>query len=157
MPSSYTRRSLLAGLAASSVAATAGCLDGEEPIARCSSRGRFTEGPLVAASPLDGTEQVSLGILVQDGTAADKDAAAAVVRNRDGDLVADVPLDDNRMMSRLDPADHPKFDDGELYAVPLGPPPQHAALSVEIVDADGTVRDEGSVRFNCYDYDGDLP
>lgn len=50
---------------------------------------------------------------------------AIVVRERDGDLVADVPLWSNRRMSGLETDVDTKFggSNGELYVVSLGPPP----------------------------------
>ncbi|MFB6080469.1 MAG: hypothetical protein ABEJ81_05685 [Haloferacaceae archaeon] len=46
---------------------------------------------------------------------------------------------------------------GELYAVPLGPPPVHGALSVSLVAPAGDGIATAEVRFNCYATDGSLP
>lgn len=149
----------MTGLATGLAVATAGCLGAESTTVRCSGYGENpTTGPLVQVRTLEGAEQVSLGIVVSDDAPADDDLTAIVVRTRDGDRLADVPLRDNRDMSDLDPADHPAIRaDGELYAVPLGPPPQHGFVDVGVVGADGTVADAASYRFNCYSPDGDLP
>ena len=107
---------------------------------------------------IDGDEQLALGILVDEDAPADDSIAAVVVRNRDGDLAADVPIMDNREMSDLEPDIKPYFDEsGELYAVPLGPPPQHGVFDLEVVDPDGEVVQTVHYRFNCYDSDGKLP
>ena len=61
-------------------------------------------------------------------------------------------------MSYLEPAIDPSFDeDGELYAVPLGPPPQHAVFDLEVLDPDGDVIQTVHLEFNCYDANGELP
>ncbi|WP_200840270.1 hypothetical protein [Halorubrum sp. JWXQ-INN 858] len=117
------------------------------------------DGPLIRAGTLDGDELVSLGVVVSRDAPRDDRFAAVVVRDRDGGLVADVPLRDNRDMSDLDTDVDPKFSgsDGELYAVPLGPPPQHGDVTVSVVDENGTALSTAEYRFNCYDADGNLP
>jgi len=82
-----------------------------------------------------------------------------VVRDRDGEFVVDIPLRSNRGMSDLDTDVDPKFggSNGEPYAVPLGPPPQHGEFTVSVVDENETARSTMEYRFNCYDADGDLP
>jgi hypothetical protein len=156
MPS---RRTLLAGLAGG-LATTAGCLGDDDPIARCSSRGEGTAtGHLRRVAPIRGDEEVALGVVVSE-TATDAERFDAItVRDRDGDLIAAVPLDDNREMSRLSAEEHPvvSADGGELYAVPLGPPPVHGDLVVSLVTPDGGRIARAELRFNCYAYDGDLP
>lgn len=160
MLSATSRRALLGGIATGLTSATAGCLGDDPPVAHCSGFGEDTAtGPLRKVGTLDGREQVSLGILVSEDAPTTDEMTAIVVRNRDGDLVADVPLRENRDMSDLEPDIDPTFGDtgGELYAVQLGQPPQHAALDVQIVDSNGTAVDSASYRFNCYRPDGELP
>lgn len=161
MPSTYSRRSIVAGIAAGVAGSLAGCLGDDSPNANCSGYGDLGEdtGPLFRVGTLTGHEQVSLGISVSADAPASDEFTSIVIRNRDGDLVADVPLRDNREMSDLEPSVKPFFDrdDAELYAVPLGPPPQHGRFTVEIVDDTDTPVSSGSYRFNCYDADGELP
>ena len=93
VPSTTSRRGLLAGLVAGLPVAAAGCLGSGERLANCSSRGEhFEDGPLDHVKTIRGDEQVALGILVDADAPADDSIDAVVVRNRDGDLVADVPL-----------------------------------------------------------------
>ena len=159
MPSTTSRRGLLAGLVAGLPVAAAGCLGSDERLANCASRGEHLEdGPLEDVKPIDGTERLALGILVDADAPSDDSIAAVVVRNRDGDLVADVPIADNRDMSDLDTDVDSYFrGDGELYAVPLGPPPQHAVFDLEVLDPDGEVVQTVHIEFNCYAADGELP
>lgn len=158
MPRTTSRRRLLAGLAAVTTGATAGCFGDESPTARCSSEGVTSDnGHLRDVNPIRGDEMVSLGILVSEEAPSNDDVAAVVVRNRDGDIVADVPIRDNRDMSDLEVDGSFGSKGGELYAVPLGPPPQHAVLRAESVGSDGNVTDSMTVQFNCYRSDGKLP
>lgn len=156
MPS---RRSVLVGSITAGTVALAGCLGDDGPTAHCSSYSEIPDGEWVRdVGPVGGEREVSLGIVVSPDAPTDDAIEALHVRDVDGDLLESVPLRDNRDMSELDPADEPKFDDdGELYAVPLGPRPQHAILSIEVVDADGEVLETVDHRFNCYDPDGELP
>ncbi len=82
-----------------------------------------------------------------------------IIRNRDGDMIADIPLRDNRNASEISPDIHPRYRDGEgeLYAVQIGPPPQHGNFLVEIWDHEGEILDSMEFRFNCYTDDGNLP
>lgn len=157
MPATTSRRGLLAGLAAG-LPVAGGCLGSGERLARCASQSRTLEdGPLERADVIDGTDQLALGILVDGDAPTDDSIAAVVVRNRDGDLLADVPIEDNRDMSALEPDIDPYFDDGELYAVPLGPPPQHGVFELQAVDPDGEVVQTMRYQFNCYASNGELP
>ena len=65
----------------------------------------------------------------------------------------------DRGMSSLDPEDYPVFgsSSGELYAVPLGPPPVHGEYTVSLVSSEGEQIATTSLRFNCYAEDGTLP
>ena len=159
MPSSISRRDFVTGLAAGLPIAAAGCLGSDEVIARCSSQGENPgNGPLERAKVIRGDEELALGILVDADAPTDESVDAVVVRNRDGDLVADVPIRDNRDMSDLEPDIDPSLgEDGELYAVQLGPPPQHGNFDLEVVDPEGEVVQTVGTRFNCYEPDGELP
>jgi len=161
MPSTLTRRSILGTVGICLTGGVAGCLSDDERISNCSAQGIGGEddGPLINVGTLDGDKQVSLGIAVSQDAPRDDRFAAVVVRDRDGELVADVPLRSNRRMSDLDTDVDPTFggSNGELYAVPLGPPPQHGEFTVSVVDENGTARSTMEYRFNCYDADGDLP
>ncbi len=59
---------------------------------------------------------------------------------------------ENRNMSRLEPEDHHIFssDSGELYAVPLGPPPVHGEFTVRLISSDDERIATAQKRFNCY-------
>lgn len=156
MPS---RRRLLAGLAAGSLA-LAGCLGDDEFIARCASRGRGSGSQhLRRVVPIKGETQVALGVAVSQEAAESDSYRFVEVRDRDGDLVESIPLDDNRGMSRLDPEQFSILgpDDGEVYALPLGRPPVHGAYTVTLLnDSDESVA-TATMRFNCYAYEGSLP
>lgn len=151
-----SRRSVVVGFGVALTGAIAGCLGDDSPVASCSSRAGTADN-ITRVMPLQGTDQISLGIVVPENIPSDGDFTDLVVRNRDGGMVADIPLRDNRYMSETDPAFPSSIPDGELYAVPLGPPPQHGEYSVELVDADGTVVSNATTRFNCYAWDGELP
>lgn len=151
-----TRRSVLAGIAGGITMMTAGCLGDDSPIASCSSSG-VIDSPIQQVIPVQGSDQISLGIVVDGEVPSSTEYENIVVRNRDNDLVADIPLESNRYMSETDPNFPTSMPDGELYAVPLGPPPQHGDVTVELVDAEGTVTSVSETRFNCYATDGDLP
>lgn len=156
MPS---RRELIAGVAAT-VTATAGCLGDEELIARCSSQGVGSGSQyLREIAPIRGEEQVSLGILVSDQAVTEERYHAVKIRDSDDTLVASVPLFSNRGMSSLDPEDYSVFgsSSGELYAVPLGPPPVHGEYTVSLTDPDAEQIATASVRFNCYAEGETLP
>ena len=159
MPSTSSRRKLLTGIAAGLTVTSAGCLGSDSVTARCSGRGDHREdGPLRQVKIVRGDEQLSLGILVDEDAPRDDSIDAVTVRNRDGDLLADVPIVDNRDMSDLEPDVDPAFsDDGELYAVVLGPPPQHGVVDVAVVDSDGEVVQSASHEYNCYRPDEGLP
>jgi hypothetical protein len=155
MPS---RRDFLVS-ASSGLVLLAGCIGGEDTIARCSSKGSTGTEHLRAIAPITGDEQVALGVVVSDSAIRSEALEAITVRDRDGELVATIPLDTNREMSRLDPEEYPVFnsEDGELYAVPLGSPPQHGEFEVSLVDPAGEPVETGEIQFNCYSYDGDMP
>lgn len=159
MPSSPSRRKLLAGIAAGLTVTSAGCLGSDPVTARCSGRGEHLEdGPLRRVKVVRGDEQLSLGLLVDEDAPTDDSIDAVTVRDRDGDLLADVPINDNRDMSDLEPDVDPAFrDDGELYAVVLGPPPQHGVVDVDVVGPDGEVVQSASYEYNCYRPDDGLP
>ena len=159
MPSTPSRRKLLTGIAAGLTVTSAGCLGSDPVPARCSGRGDHREdGPLRRVKVVRGDEQLSLGILVDEDAPTDDSIAAVTVRDRDGDLLADVPVNDNRNMSDLEPDVDPAFsDDGELYAVVLGPPPQHGVVDVAVVDSDGEAVQSASYEYNCYRPDDGLP
>lgn len=150
---------MIAGVAGI-VSVTAGCLDNEELLARCASRGVGSESPhLRGIAPIRGDEQVALGILVSERATTEETYHAARIRDGADDPVASVPLMDNREMSSLDPDDYPVFgsDNGELYAVPLGLPPVHGEYTVSVVSPDGERLATARTRVNCYAEDGDLP
>lgn len=156
MPS---RRELIAGVAGLS-SLTAGCLDTGEPLARCASRGVGSGSQhLREVAPIRGDEQVALGVLVSDRAVTDDAYHAVRIRDSDDALVASVPLMHNRGMSSLDPDDYAVFGSrsGELYAVPLGPPPVHGEYTVSLVSSDGDRVATARLRFNCYAADGRLP
>lgn len=164
--STWTRRGLLAGIALVPTAATVGCL-GDDTLARRASFGRgideTTERHLLDVAPLRGEEQLALGILVDEDAPRDPDVAAAVVRDREGDVLADVPLRNDRDVSRLADELHSLDEsllddgDGERYAVILGPPPQHGVVEVHVVAPDGEVLDGLAFECNCYADEGHLP
>ena len=137
-----------------------GCLGDEDSIARCSSRGT-TSGTqyLRDIAPIKGENEVALGVVVSQSAIQNEGFDAITVRDRDGELVASIPLDDNRDMNRLDPADFPVLssEDGELYAIPLGAPPQHGEFEVSLVDPAGEPVETGEIHFSCYSYDGAIP
>ena len=62
-------------------------------------------------------------------------------------------------MSELEAEDYSTFgsSSGELYAVPLGPPPIHGEYTVSLVNPDAEQIATASLRFNCYAEDGTLP
>lgn len=154
-----TRRTFL-GSVAGAVGVTAGCLgDGDDgPTARCSSHSEGPGGHLQQVVPIGGENGISLAVVVSEESTRSEELDVIEVRNRDGDLLASVPLDDNRSMSDLDPSDHDKLrGEGELYAVPLGARPQHGVVTVSITDPDGETLESVDLRFNCYDPDGELP
>jgi hypothetical protein len=156
MPS---RREVIVGVAAT-VTGTAGCLSDEELVARCSSRGvRSDSQVLREIAPIQGERQISLGIVVSDRAVSEERYHAVRIRDSDGDLVASVPLVNNREMSSLDPEDYSVFgsSSGELYAVPLGRPPVHGEYTISLTDPDSEQIASASVRFNCYTEGGTLP
>lgn len=138
----------------------AGCLERENNIARCASQGEGSESQhLRQTVPIEGTEQVALGIIVSTETVQQDQYHAVDVRDRDGTLVTSIPLEDNREMNRLSQDDFPILspEDGELYAVPLGPPPVHGEFTVSLVSPEGDTIAAATTRFNCYSEDGSLP
>ncbi|WP_435345048.1 hypothetical protein [Haloarchaeobius sp. HRN-SO-5] len=114
---------------------------------------------LLEVAPIRGDEQVALGILVSDRAATEEAYHAVRIRDSDDNLVASVPLFNNRGMSSLDPEDYAVFasSGGELYAVPLGPPPVHGEYTVSLIGSDAAQIATASLRFNCYAGDGTLP
>jgi hypothetical protein len=62
-------------------------------------------------------------------------------------------------MNRLTQDDFPVLssEDGELYGVPLGPPPVHGEFTVSLITPDGETIATSTTRFNCYSHDGSLP
>ncbi|MDS0298634.1 hypothetical protein NDI76_07760 [Halogeometricum sp. S1BR25-6] len=154
-----SRRAFLGGVAGGS-GLVAGCL-GTENVAHCSSEGLGGGSQhLRRVAPIEGDEQVALGVLVSEEAAAEGAGRAVTVRNRDDDLVTTIPLSDNRDMSELDPDDYSIFspEEGELYAVPLGRPPVHGEYTVALIGPDDDdVRATVRLRFNCYAADGTLP
>ena len=139
---------------------TAGCLDNEELIARCSSRGVGSGSQhLREVAPIKGDEQVALGILVSDRAVSEETYHAVRIRDSDDNLVISVPLIENRGMSSLEPDDYSVFGSGsgELYAVPLGPPPIHGEYTVSLISSDADQLATARLRFNCYAEDGTLP
>jgi hypothetical protein len=154
-----SRRALIAGLTGI-VSVTAGCTDNGELLARCASRGVGSESPhLRGIAPIRGEEQVALGVLVSEQAITEEMYHAARIRDGADELIASVPLMDNREMSSLDPEDDPVFgsDSGELYAVPLGPPPVHGEYTVSVVGPDGEPLATARTRINCYAENGELP
>jgi hypothetical protein len=142
------------------MSATAGCLGGDDEIARCASEGESSgTDELRKIAPLTGDEQVSLGIVVSSDAVSDDQYEVIEVTSSDGTLVTSIPLGDNRDMNRLSQEDHPVLAsaDGELYAVPLGPPPVHGVFTASLLTPDGDQRAAETVRFNCYSEDGSLP
>ncbi|MDS0301351.1 hypothetical protein NDI76_21700 [Halogeometricum sp. S1BR25-6] len=153
-----SRRELLVGVAGS-LSLSAGCL-GEENIARCSSQGVGSGSQhLRRVAPIEGDEQVALGILVSDQAVTEETYHAIRVRDIDNNLITSIPLSNNRDMSGLDPEDYSIFssEEGELYAVPLGHPPVHGEYTVSLVDSDDDVRATERLQFNCYADGGTLP
>lgn len=154
-----TRRTFL-GSVAGAVGVTAGCLGAEDdgPTARCSSQSERAGEHLRQVVPIGGENEVSLAVIVSEESTRSEGLDVIEVRNADEDLLASVPLDDNRSMSDLDPSDHDKLrEEGELYTVPLGTRPQHGVFTVSIVDSGGEALESVGLRFNCYDPDGELP
>lgn len=82
-----------------------------------------------------------------------------MIRDSDDNLVASVPLMSNRGMSGLEAEDYSVFgsSSGELYAVPLGPPPVHGEYTVSLINSDDEQMETASLRFNCYAEGGRLP
>ena len=147
------------GIASSSLL-TAGCLGNEEMIARCSSRGDGSGSQyLREVAPIKGENEIALGVMVSKTVPEDEDFEAITIRNRDGKLVSSIPLMNNREMSRIDPEDYSVLgsEEGELYAVPLGPPPVHGDFDISLVGSNDVVVVSAELRFNCYSYDGSLP
>ena len=156
MPS---RRELIAG-AVGLLSVTAGCLDDEELIARCSSRGVGSGSQhLREVAPIRDDEQVALGILVSEQAVSEETYHAVKIRDSDDHLVTSVPLIENRGMSSLEPEDYSVFRSGrgELYAVPLGQPPIHGEYTVSLISSDADQVATASLRFNCYAENGTLP
>jgi hypothetical protein len=118
-----------------------------------------TENRIREVVPITGEEQVALAVGVSTETVEQDRDHTLVVRNRDGELVASIPLDSNRDMSRLSHEDYAFFgpDDGELYAVLLGQPPVHGEYTVTLLDSDDETLESVQTRFNCYDWDGSIP
>lgn len=114
---------------------------------------------LRSVAPITGDERVALGILVSDHAVTQEAYHAVRIRDSDDNLVASIPLMSNREMSSLDPEDHSVFGSsrGELYAVPLGPPPVHGAYTVSLIGSDADHIATARLRFNCYAEDGRLP
>ncbi|MFC7021260.1 MULTISPECIES: hypothetical protein [Haloarcula] len=142
------------------LSATAGCLGTEEFIARCSSRGVGSGSQhLREIAPIEGDERIALGILVSEQAVSSQLYHTVRIRDSDDTLVASVPLMSNRGMSSLDPEDYPVFgsSSGELYAVPLGPPPVHGEYTVSLMGSEGEQIATTRLRFNCYAEDGTLP
>jgi hypothetical protein len=110
-------------------------------------------------APIRGDEQVALGILVSDQAVTEEMYRAVRIRDSDDNLVASVPLMHNRGMSSLDPEDYSVFgsSSGELYAVPLGPPPVHGEYTVSLISSDAEQIATARLRFNCYAEEGTLP
>lgn len=156
MPS---RRKFLVS-AVGGLSATAGCLGNEANIARCASEGEGAESPhLRRVVPIEGADQVSLGIVVSPEAVHEDQYHTIVVRDRDGELIASIPLADNRDMNRLTSDDFPILGsaDGELYGIPLGPPPVHNEFTTSIITPGGGAVATETIRFNCYSNDGSLP
>ncbi|SFL56212.1 hypothetical protein SAMN04487950_4225 [Halogranum rubrum] len=156
MPS---RRELI-GSVAGLLSATAGCLGNEDIVARCGSRGVGSDSRhLRRVAPIEGEEEVALGILVSEQAVTDEAHHRVSVRDTDDNLLASIPLLSNRGMSSLDPDDYSVFssDSGELYAVQLGPPPVHGEYTVSLVDPDDEPTATVTLRFNCYTNSEELP
>ncbi len=156
MPS---RRELITGVAGI-LSVTAGCLGNGEFIARCSSRGVGSGSQhLREIAPIQGDEQIALGILVSEQAVSGELYHTVRIRDSDDTLVASVPLMTDRGMSSLDPEDYSVFGSsrGELYAVPLGPPPVHGEYTASLMSSEGEQLATASLRFNCYAEDGTLP
>lgn len=156
MPS---RREFLAATVGG-VSITAGCLGRDANIARCASQGEGAESQhLRQVVPLEGAEQVALGIVVSPETTREDRYHAVDVRDRDGTLVTSIPLEDNRDMNRLTQDDFPVLssEDDELYGVPLGSPPVHGEFTVSLIAPDDETIATATTRFNCYSHDGSLP
>ena len=102
---------------------------------------------------------MALGAIVSESAVRNKVIKAITVRDRDGELVVSIPLEDNRDMNRLDPADFPDLcsEVGECYAVPLGSPPQHGEFEISLFDPGGEPVETGEIHFSCYSYDGTIP
>lgn len=139
---------------------TAGCLGSEDTVARCASQGEGSDSQqLRRIAPVEGTEQIALGIIVSTEAVEEDQYDTVEVRNSDGTLVSSIPLEENRDMNRLDQDDFPVLQstDGELYAVPLGHPPVHGEFTTSIVSSDDETIASETIRFNCYSEDGSLP
>ena len=139
---------------------TGGCLDNEELLARCSSRGVGSDSQhLREVAPIRGDEHVALGILISNQAVTEETYHAVTIRDSDDNLVTSIPLMDNRGMSSLDPEDYSVFgsSSGELYAIPLGPPPIHGEYIVSLISPDADRLATARLRFNCYAEDGTLP
>lgn len=110
-------------------------------------------------APIRGDKEVALGVLVSNQAITDEAYHAVRIQNSDDDLVASIPLMSNRGMSSLDPEDYSVFgsSNGELYAVPMGPPPVHGEYTVSLIDSDAEQIATTSLRFNCYAENGALP
>lgn len=153
-----SRRELLV-VTVGGLGATAGCLD-DDPAARCASRGEGSGSRhLRQVAPIRGDERVALGVSVSPRAVTEERFHAVRIRDADGTLVGSIPLANNRELSSLDPDEYGVFasGDGELYAVPLGPPPVHGEYTVSLVDPNDERIATARVRFNCYAQDGDLP
>mgnify|MGYP005855763807 CR=1 FL=1 len=160
VPSNTTRRKILGGITGSAIGILAGCLGDDPPlggdplVARCSARieGQEEAAADIQVGRIDIDEELALGIIVPEEYPTNNEFDSIVVRNRDQDLIADIPLRDNRGMSSLDPDDYPNLprSDGELYAVRLGQPPHHTDLTIEVHDPDGGIHHSTEYRHNCY-------
>ena len=66
---------------------------------------------------------------------------------------------ENRNMSRLEPENHHIFssDSGELYVVPLGPPPVNGESTVRLISSDDEQIAIAQKQFNCYAKQEHLP
>jgi hypothetical protein len=139
---------------------TAGCLGRDSNIARCASQGGGSESEhLRQIVPIEGAEQVALGIVVSTAAVQQDQYHVVDVRNRDGELVASIPLAANRDMNRLTQDDFPVLNsaEGELYGVPLGPPPVHGEFTASLVSPEEDTIATATTRFNCYSDNGSLP
>lgn len=157
MSNKKTRRNVLSTVAAGTVTAMAGCLgvfDDSEVTARCSTRGTFSEN--LRATVLDGDKQVAIAVAVEHAQ------GRVTITDRNGNIVADIPLDGEHRSSSLESEVKSSFADdfgeeAEIYAVPIGKPPQHGIMNVSLVDQDGNTLGTNELRFNCYTPDGELP